>query len=160
MNSPSDWNNDAKDVIGRLRAIFLLLILQRTRTPHFPLDDALRSWLQILRPQFVEMIDIVAELGSFGSSRAELLSCIDDIVDATSTTYYTQDHFERLLSIFADSEIVIRPNYDDEATFKQALRDICIKNMTKLLDSLLWLRIGFFSLEPMTEIAPLKEMWL
>jgi hypothetical protein len=152
-------NNDAKDVIGRLRAINVLLLLLRIETPVFPLDNVIRSLLVEYRPRFLRMIGLVSELAHFGDLRSELLSCADDILDPASSTYYTQDYLDMLLSLYRGREHVLHLNYEDVASVRAVFIETCLLDVTELIQSVLWLRIGFETCYPDGPLLPLREGW-
>ena len=141
-------NNDAKDVIGRLRAINVLLVLLHLDGFAFPLDVAMKAVLSKIRPHLLRVIDLVSELTRFGQLASELQSSIDDILDPDSSTYYTRDYVDMLLSLYRGSEDSVRLNYEDKASVQAALIEVCLANVGALFQSIMWVRIAFYSCYP------------
>jgi hypothetical protein len=65
-------NNDAKDVIGNLRPLNIVLILLRVRDFEFPLDRSMKSRLEIMKGSFLEMLSVDSDLAHFGDRRIDL----------------------------------------------------------------------------------------
>lgn len=153
-------NNDAKDAIGRLRAINMLLLMLRIDRFDFPLDDQLRSVLTEHRPCLLTMVERVADLAHFGETKDELLSCTDDILDPTSNRYYTREYLDMLLSLYRGSRNVQHIQYENIGSVRAVLTEACCANVSELLQSIIWLRIAFDSCYPDVPLIPLRTGWV
>jgi hypothetical protein len=153
-------NNDAKDIIGRLRATNVLLLLLHVEEFTFPLDDNLRSLLDEYRPQLQRMTDLVSGLANFGDMKSELLSSIDDVLDPHSNTYYTRDYLDMLLSLYGGRKDVERMFYENIPAFRNRVATLVNLNVGELLQSVMWVRIAFYSCYPRVTPLPLEECWV
>jgi hypothetical protein len=153
-------NNDAKDIIGRLRATNVLLLLLHVEEFTFPLDDILRSLLDEYRPQLQRMTDLVSGLANFGDMKSELLSSIDDVLDPHSNTYYTRDYLDMLLSLYGGRKDIERMHYENIPAFRPRVATLINLNVCELLQSVMWIRIAFYSCYPRVMLLPLEEGWV
>lgn len=152
-------NNDAKDVVGRLRATNLLLVLSQIERFVFPLDTVLSSILVEHRSRFQQMINVVADIAHFGDMKHELLSSTEDILDPDSTDYYTQEYLDMLLSLYQGKTDLVHFDYDSVPSRNAMLAETCRSNLYALFQSIMWLRIAFYSCYPDIDLTPLNEGW-
>jgi hypothetical protein len=183
-------NNDAKDIIGRLRATNVLLLLLHVEEFTFLLDDTLRSLLDEYRPLFQRMTDLVSGLANFGDMKSELLSSIDDVLDPHSNTYYTRDYLDMLLSLYGGRKDVEQMHYENVPAIRATGQNSVVQwkmsilarvygkrpefcpvalrnrvatfislNVCELLQSVMWVRIEFYSCYPRVALLPLEEGW-
>jgi hypothetical protein len=152
-------NNDAKDIVGRFRSTNVLLLLLHVEEFAFPLDDLLRSLLDEYRPPFLRMSDLVSGLANFGDMKSELLSSTDDVLDPLSNTYYTRDYLDMLLSLYGGRKDVERMNYENVPGIRTHVATLVNLNVCELLQSVMWVRVAFYSCYPGVDLLPLQEGW-
>lgn len=152
-------NNDAKDLIGQLRAVNLILVLLQIKQFDFPLDDAIRRLLIEHQRRFHQMVQIVSDLANFEAMRGELLSSLDDILDLESPGYYTQDYLDTLLFLYRGQRELVHPNYTDPLSLRAFLTETCRSKIHDLSHSIMWLRVAFSSYYPDVVLPSLNQGW-
>lgn len=152
-------NNDAKDVIGKLRAVNICIILLNMGDYSFPLDGRMREILAEHHPRFLRMIDLVSELARFDGLKHELLSCTDDILDNNSDNFYTRDYVDMLISVYRGGAELYHLRYDDATSVRVFLSETCRSSASELCQAVIWLRIAFGASYPNLPLSPLREGW-
>jgi hypothetical protein len=152
-------NNDAKDLVGRLRAVNLILMLLQIERFDFPLDDAICRLLIKHKLRLQQMLQIVSDLTNFGAMREELLSSLDDILDPASPGYYTQDCLDTLLSLYLGRREMVHLNYTDPLSLRAFLTETCQSKTHDLFHSIMWLRLAFSSSYPNVVLPSLSQGW-
>jgi hypothetical protein len=152
-------NNDAKDVIGHLRSLNIVLILLQFRSFQFPLDSLMKATLDNNRLMLLDMLSLVSELAHFGDKKSELESAIDDIPDHTGNGFYTSDYVEMWLSLLQGSRSVVHCDFSRVEDVKLKLRAHACDLLGELLQSIMWLRIGYRDRYVDGPLLPLHPSW-
>jgi hypothetical protein len=152
-------NTDAKDLIARVRSLWLLVSLLRINRYDFPLDGLISSQLEQMRSKAVSIIKLISATTAFEYLENELLSTVDDIRAVSGQNFYTEENVKLYLSIALESNTVISIDFGTFAHAKATLAPLIAQYLYRCYWSICWLRAAFYSCYETKELPSLKNNW-
>src|SRR5438874_13402241 len=92
--------NDAKDVVGLLRSVNLIIVLWNIDNLSFPLDNDFKRALASCRNNLENLVGVVCRICQMREEMEELSSAVEDLVPDAGRSYYTEENVTSLLSLF------------------------------------------------------------
>jgi hypothetical protein len=147
--------NDAKDVVGLLRGINLILVLWKSETLSFPLDANFKRVLASCRNDLESLLEIVCRICQMQEEIGELRSAIEDLVPNAEAAYYTEETLTSLLSLFSGEEAFRSFSFGRPLDFHEQTRPILLSLFSRLVKAMFWVRVAFFDMNPSSSLPDL-----
>jgi hypothetical protein len=129
------------EVVGALRKLNELALLSRLPTLDFPLDDALADLVAEYRDTMERAARPVALLAHFKADAPVIRSTIDGIVPSRSETYWDEESFNLLWTLYHGArEPVAVPR--DRPSFVSQLASLFTAAWHNLVAHILWVRVA------------------
>jgi hypothetical protein len=149
--------NLAKDIIGYLRAVNVILMLWNIEHFEFPIDNKLEVNLNLHSEELEEILQSVCEVSQAMTIYDDMRSAIDDIISSKNKSFYDREMVDFLLSLYIPSTERLYFTYEDKALFQEELKPILTESLIKLSDLILWARVKFYDLTPDAKITSALE---
>jgi hypothetical protein len=147
--------NDAKDVVGLLRGINLIVVLWNSDTLSFPLDNDFKRVLVSCQHKLESLLGVVCRICQMQEEVGELRSAIEDLVPDVERTYYTEETLTSLLSLFSGVETLHSFSFGRRLDFHRQTMPILLSLFSRLVKAMLWVRVAFFDMNPGSSLPDL-----
>jgi hypothetical protein len=147
--------NDAKDVVGLLRGINLIVVLWTSDHLSFPLDNDFKRALVSCRNNLESLLGVVCRICQMQGEVEELRLAIDDLVPNAEPTYYTEENLTSLLSLFSGVETSRSFSFGRGLEFHRQTKPILLSLFSRLVKAMLWVRVACFDMNPGSSLPDL-----
>jgi hypothetical protein len=147
--------NDAKDVVGTLRGINLIIVLWNSHDLSFPLDSDFKRVLATRRNYLASLLAIVCRICQMQAEGEELRAAIEDLVPDVGRIYYTEESLTSLLRLFSGLDALHSFSFDCPLEFHRQTKPILLSLLSRLVKAMLWVRVAYFDMNPGSSLPDL-----
>jgi hypothetical protein len=140
--------NDAKDVVGFLKGVNLIIVLWNSNDLSFPLDSDFKRVLTTCRNNLEGLIAVVCRICQMQVEAKELSTAIEDLVPDVGRIYYTEESLTSLLQLYSVQNALHSYSFDRPLDLRRQTKSILLSLFSRLVKAMLWVRVAYFDMNP------------